>query len=195
VHQNQQSQSSGLPAADLFNLVRLVIDAWSFSVEAFLRSGFGRRYAALPSGLVVLLVPFYCLAWGRHDLRPMCWFLYAYLAMCVVNRVIGGMRSVRGVRVHSYYNGWPRTAWLLPFLSEQTIKLYIEPGIVAAIAVLIGNANPPLCIYLLIAAGALMFNGFAIDQQIEFRAQEMYDALLNQECVADRFRRTYGDRV
>ena len=46
--------------------VRLVIRTWSYSIEVFLRSGFGSRYAVLESLLVIPLVLDLCGELGRN---------------------------------------------------------------------------------------------------------------------------------
>ena len=165
---NQQQQSTlfaGLTPAGVMGLVRLVIRTWSYSIEAFLRCGFGSRYAVLESFLVIPLVLVYATRWKGVDLRPMLWFLQAYFAMCFVNRIGTLFRGNRWTSF--YYTGWPRLSRLLPWCSERTLKLCVEPGLVAGVAIGIGESNPPLCVYLMIAGCCLIIENFMIEQQIE----------------------------
>jgi hypothetical protein len=188
--QNQSTFLSGLTPAGVFGLVRLVMRTWSYSIEVFLRFGFGSRYAVLESLLVIPLVLIYTVSWKEGDLQPMLWFLQAYFAMCFINRV--GTLFCRDRRTPFYYTGWPRLSRLFFWLPERTLKLCVEPCLVGGVAVGIGESNPPLCVYLIIAGCCLIIENFLIEQQVERGAKEMYERMQWQQTVAERFRERYS---
>jgi hypothetical protein len=192
MNRQQTSVFSGPSPAAVLRLVQLVIRAWSYSVEVFLRRGFGSRYAVLESVLVIPLVLFFASRWKGSDLRPMLWFLQAYFVACLLNRI--GMLFRNNRHTPFYYTGWPRLARLLPWCTEQALKLWVEPCLVAGVAIGIGNSSPPLCIYLIIASCCLMIVSFSVEQQIERGAKEMYDRMQWQQAVAERFRERYSGK-
>ncbi len=61
--------------------------SWAASVEVFLRSQFGKNYLGSKSAAVLLLVPLYCTFCSPHDIRPMFWFLAAFLVMSFLRRL------------------------------------------------------------------------------------------------------------
>ena len=189
MNQQQTSVFSGPSPAGAIRLLQLVIRTWSYSIEVFLRYGFGSRYAVLESLLVIPLVLIYTVNWKEGDLRPMLWFLQAYFGMCFINRIGTLFRGNRWTTF--YYTGWPRLSRLLPWCSERTLKLCVEPCIVGGVAVGIADLSPPLCVYLIIAGCCLIIENFTIERQIERSAKEMYDRMQWQQTVAERFRERY----
>jgi hypothetical protein len=189
----QQSQLPGI----IFlakTILTLVVHAWAVSVEVFLRRGFGSRYIGLQAALVLLLVPFYALIWNGHDPRPMFLFLVAYLGLVAFARIGVLFRVLRGDQRHSGYSGWPRCLNSRSRICEIKVKKFVEPFVVLAIGGLIGNHNPPLAIYLVIASFCLMVTVHESDNWIRRRATDMNDAVLDQQVIAERFRDLRRDR-
>ena len=167
----------------------LFLQAWATSVEVFLRRDFGVRYLNWQAAAVLLLVPLYAALWeGREDLRPLFWFLGAYLMMCIVARIGMLGRHLRGQHYHSYYNGWPRLMRLFPKCTERTVKLYVEPALVSGLGLLIGNHNAPLCIYLAAAGACLHISHSQAEFGYRQRAADMHDAVIDQEIIAEQYR-------
>jgi len=193
MNSNQRAPSPFLPFGLILYFLILLVRTFAYSVEVFLRRRFGIRYGALESGLVLLLVPVYAAYWEGHDVRPLAWFLMAYAVVCVFHR-LGCMFRSRRSPIPRTYTGWPRLATLLPWLSEKTLKLYVEPFAVVGLALLFRTANPPLCIYLCIAGYCLMIHSFSLDQNLDREASDMYDRAARQQAVVERFREKYGDR-
>lgn len=69
--------------------IAFIAGVLAVSVEVFLRRSrtFGERYMGVQAALVILLVPIYCAWWGGYDVRPLFYFLAAYLFMCLVIRM------------------------------------------------------------------------------------------------------------
>jgi hypothetical protein len=175
------------------NIVRLVGEAWAISVEVFLRSRFGSRYIGAKGAIVVLIVPFFIMFWKGHDPRPLLCFLVAYLGLCVLTRIGGLVRRMRGEGDHSRYSGWPRLCRAFPWLSEVAVKTYVEPCFVLGVAGLVGNWNPPLAAYLGIGALCLLMNVLGNETWIRQRAMDINDAVYEQQSVAERFREMRGE--
>jgi hypothetical protein len=181
--------SSQLPAIALLTkaLLMLVVRAWAISLEVFLRRGFGSRYFGLQAALVLLLVPSYALIWEGQDLRPIFLFLVGYVVLSAFARIGMLFRVLRGDQRHSFYSGWPRLLNSRSRFCEIKVKKFVEPFVVLAIGGLIGNHNPPLAIYLVLASFCLTMTAHASDNWIRRRAMEMNDALLDQQHIAERF--------
>jgi hypothetical protein len=190
-HGQSNPQDSGDTTRNGINIAMLIIRAWATSLEVFLHKGMGRRYNGIQAALVLLLVPFYSLAWPHDDLRPLLWFLLAFLVMCGVTRIGSLLR--RGQPCHSFYTGWPRLMGRTRKLSEVTFKRYIEPILVLAIGfALRENVNPPLGTYLMIGAGCLFLSVSVSVIEEQVRAEDMNDAVIEQSMVAERFRGMRG---
>jgi hypothetical protein len=188
---HQPHLNIGLPQAD--KAVRFLVDAWAVSVEVFIRSQFGSRYIGAKGALVFLIVPIFIMFWQDHDPRPLLWFLMAYLVMLIFARVASLHRRMQGETEHSRYSGWPRLMAVFPWLSEMTVKKYVEPFFVCAIGLLVGNHNPPLAIYLAASAFCLLTSTHAGEAWLRRRVMEMNDAVSEQEQVAERFREMRGE--
>ena len=83
--------------------------------------------------------------------------------------------------------------WLLPRMSELTVKRFVEPFVVIAIGFLIVPLNAPLGIYLIIAATCLNIMMTQIERYARIRVRDMNDAMCEQEELVERFRTMRGD--
>lgn len=164
------------------------------SMEVFLHRNFGERYFGMQSALVLLLVPFYSLFWRGYDLRPLLQFLAAYLVMCFVAQIgILARRRRGGPQVHSQYSGTPHIMRLLPWLSERTVKVIVEPMLLFVIAVMTMSVSEPLGGYLMLCSVALCLTvNLAIGMERK-RAIDTNDAYWEQRSTAERFREMRGD--
>jgi hypothetical protein len=189
--QNGEMKRSPLEA---LNIVVLVIRAWATSLEMFLHRDFGRRYLGLQASAVIFLIPFYCTTCAGYDIRPMFGFLVAYLTMCILHRLSGLSRDSATQGIHSMYTGYPRIWKLVPWISEIGVKKFVEPPAAFAVGLALCAYSPPLGIYVILGAFALMGSAIASDEAQRVRAIEMNDAVIEQQLVAERFRDLRGDR-
>jgi hypothetical protein len=192
-----QSKNKNVAADDQsnkLNWLNIIPEAWAISVYVFLHRGFGERYLGLPAAAVILLVPFYCILWPNADLRPMLLYLLAYLFMCLVARLGMALRRVRGESPeHSRYCGYPWLMKLCPRLSEVAVKRWIEPLVVFLGGVFTLPLNQPLGLYWMV--GAMCMGGIVSSALVRERRQatDMYDSVLEQQNLAERFRGMRGD--
>ena len=191
--QGNQQMSNG-DARQAANWLQFIAESWAVSVEVFIRREFGWNYIGAKGAAVLLLVPMFMLLWPEHDLRPLLWFLMAYLMMCVIARVQAFRRRSRGDANHSYYSGWPWAMGIFRGCSEVTVKQWFEPLLVGSVAFLIGENNVPLAAYLLGAAVCLFMSVFTREQSVRQRAAAMNDAVIEQQIVAERFREMRGEQ-
>jgi len=176
------------------NWLSVVPEAWAISVQVFTHRRFGARYLGLQAAVVILLVPVYCMLWQHADLRPMFLYLVAYLLMCLLARLDGGLRRLRGeLPIHSRYCGYPRLMKLCPRLSEITVKRFIEPLLVFLGGVFTLHVNQPLGFYWMVGAFCMFGQASQADAWAREQATNMHDAVLDQQEVAERFRGMRGD--
>lgn len=176
---------------DVAGWVAFLAGTLATSVEVFLHRSrsFGQRYFGLQAAAVILVVPLFSLFWAGHDLVPLMYFLGAYLFMCLIARLCGFVRHRRGnPREHSRYTGYPRLLRILPWFSEHTVKVLIEPMIVFFTGVFTLGANEPLGGYFMLAAVGLFFSVNLSCNLDRVRALDMHDAAIEQQIVAERFR-------
>lgn len=177
---------------DGLSLGMMLCSSWATSLEVFLHKGMGHRYHGLQAAAVLLLVPFYSLAWSEYDLRPLMCFLGAYVVMCLVTRVDGLLRRSRGMQQHSFYSGWPRLMGQKCRIDEVAFKRFVEPVFALLAGYGLRQIDPPLGTYLMIG-GVCMFLTVSAGQTVErARAVDMNDAVIEQEWIAERFREMRG---
>lgn len=162
------------------------------SVVVFTRSGFGRRYFGLQAFAVLPLLLLYTTFWPEHDPRPIFGYLGAYIVAVALARIGSVRRQRRGEVQHSQYSGTPsilRWPIFRRWLKESTAKGFVEPILVIAFGVGIARLHEPLAVYLVAAAFGQMI-AFGIAQAYEDqRLMDMRDAYLEQQHLAERFRR------
>lgn len=175
------------------NVGMLAFRSLAVSLEVFLHHGFGERYLGLPV-LGALVAMFIWLSmFPGHDTRPMMMFMSLYFGACVLARVSIFRRRKRGPAVHSLYTGRPWLMAIVPKLSEISVKRYIEMPLAFLGGVFLLPVNQPLGSYVMAASIALIA---CVDADLEAdrrRAQDMYDGYLDQQNVAERFRRMRGE--
>jgi hypothetical protein len=182
---NQQADWFG-DMARTANVMLFVVRVWATSIEVFIRRGMGRRYLGLHAAAVLLLVPLYCLFWELYDVRPMVWFLEAYVGMLLVSRI---SRLRRGKEdCHSYYDGFPRMLKSEHWECEVRFKRINEPLLVGCLGAGIVVVSQPLGWYVIIGAIALAIQSEVWEQWEAARAMDIHDAMLEQSFLAKRLR-------
>ena len=164
------------------------------SVEPFRHRRFGSQYFGFQALAVFVLIPVYAACWEGHDIAPLFYFLAAFIVMCAVARFGTLVRYMRNDHEHSRYSGYPRIMLMFPRLNELTVKRGIEPLLVLLAGIFTLPHSEPLGMYLIIAAFGL-FSSVHLNYSYERqRAQDMYDAMIDQQNVTERFREMRGDR-
>jgi hypothetical protein len=177
--------------------VAFIAGVLAVSVEVFLHRSrsFGERYVGLQGAAVLLIVPVFAAFWPGHDLRPLFWFLAAYLCMCFLVRVGVAIRLHReGPVQHSRYNGYPRAGWLTRRIGEEKVKLMVEPLLVFLAGILTLPYSEPLGAYLMLASAGLSLSVHLTVGYERMRIQNMNDAAIEQRDFAEGFRNRRGDR-
>ncbi len=187
--QQQQQQSSGPSYAATMNVLGLAVRTAATSLEVFFHKRVGDRYLGLNAAAVLLLIPIYSLFWQGYDLRPLMWFLVAYLGAVVIARLGVVTRKRNGVRIHSFYSGYPRFMNGRSKLSEVQWKKCVEPFVSGFFgAGLYVQGERPLGAYLMIAGACLFISVAMAELQFHHRAMALNDQVIEQEYVAERFR-------
>lgn len=197
--QQQQPQCDGFtPIQDAkraANLLVFATQAIASPVEVCIRSKFGPRYFGLAALAGFVVMPMWPLWWPGEDASGIEAFWLWYLLMLVINRTRSLRMASKGEPVHSRYNGWPGLARFFPRTSEAKIKAWIEPLCVFLAGLIVRATDVPLGSYLIVAAIALFFTNGVIAAVERARITELNDALIDQQIVAERFRRLRGDRT
>ncbi len=189
-------QATGRSTQSNLHFPLLVVRSCAVSLEGLLRRDFGSRYIDFQAALAVPLIIVYANLWPRDDVRPVYWFLFAFLFACAIHRLKNLRRLWRGQKEtgHSYYNGVPLLMRNFPRYSERTIKRVIEPVFVFVTGGVICQVNQPLGSYLLLGAASLFITSGLTDTIERVRAQDLNDSMIEQQGIAERFRDMRGDR-
>ncbi len=174
-------------------LLLFVCDCLAFPVVIFLRRDFGRRYIGL-QGLGVLAPLFWPIFMPQDDPRGMLVFFVLILIACLLNRIGGLFRRKTIAEIHSRYSGTPYLQAVLRNWNEITIKQIGEPLFVLAMAAFVESVSLQLTVYLIVAAFALAIS-VAADQAAEHRrVEDLHDAYLEQQALAEQFREKLNQR-
>lgn len=170
------------------NVVAFLLSSISVTVEVFLRRRMGERSIGVRGlvGFVMLFV--FGIFFPGENLVPLFLFMWAFAAMCTVQRARALLRRWRGVHGHSRYDGEPRIAALLPNWDELRLKRTGEPVVLAAIGFLALACNRPLGMWLLIAAAATAITVRLLEQAERRRMMDLGDAMIEQEVRSERLR-------
>ena len=174
-------------------LLHLLCDCLAFTVVVFLRRDFGRRFIGL-QGVGILAPLLWPIVMPAHDPRPMFLFFALVLLACLVNRLNGLIRRSAIAELHSRYSGIPLLRLVLRNWNEVAVKQVAEPLFVIAVAMALEPLSPQLAAYLAVAAGALACS-VAADRAAEHRrVQDLHDAFLEQQHLAEQFRSRLNQR-
>lgn len=199
--------------ANVAAVLMLLCRSFAVTAEVFLhdRRTFGERYPGGPGALAVLILLFWPTFFAQHadsamvseistglsarfDSGPMLWLLGLYLLRCLMIRVSTAARIRRGSDgTHSRYTGTPLLLRLLPRKTELRIKSGTEPMLLFLVGLALTPVNVPLSTYVLCCSLGL---GVSVGQAMHAerrKAQEMYDAYLDQRGVMDQFRSMRGE--
>ena len=195
MNMDQQPQRGFLDDAKaVMGWMTLLVQTLATSVQPFLHCRFGERYFGFQALAVFVLIPVYAACWEGYDITPLFYFLAAFVVMCAVARIGMLVRYLRNDHEHSRYSGYPRIMRLFPRLNELTVKRGIEPMLVFLVGIFTLPHSEPLGMYLIIAAFGLFSSvhlSFSYERQ---RAQDMYDVMIEQQNLTERFREMRGDR-
>lgn len=186
-------QGEGL-IPDLARSLRFVgwaAQIWCKPVEAWLRrpGTVGSRYFDFRALLGMVWPPLFLAivtSYGVFDRQGV--FVLVWLLTFLVfglHRLRGWQERRRNQQCHSRYTGM---SWL-PGPDEVTTKCYLEPALVAVVAVAVHDISSPLSLYLLGAAVSLVIDTWYQTQVDAAAVQDLVDARLEQVWLAGQLRR------
>lgn len=196
-NQEQQQQGGFTPFQDARKGASLIIGAAQVAaapLEPILRKRFGSRYFGVPSALALVVVPMWMFFWPGES--PVgIWALWIlFVLMQLRARLESARMMARGDVVHTRYNGWPRLAKIFKRMDEQKIKAGLEPLVVFLAGIFLMKLSQPLGSYLMVAAFSLGLTHSVIESVERAKALELNDSFLEQQEMAERFRRMQQDR-
>jgi len=188
---NSSSHQSDQAPWIILMLFVLAIRAWALTLEVFLRRQLGARYIGLEGPLAFLVLLFYAAECPGYDLGPLGGFTLAFFGACLLHRIRSLSYFFTGQvdPAHTRYSGRPVLMKLVPFLSELAVKRFVEPLFLSVLAICLIPWNPPLGMYVLIGSGCVFVTVSADICYFHNQVQTMQDMLVDQQAVADEFRR------
>lgn len=169
------------------NIFAFLAWVWGTSLQVFIRKNMGRRYLGWNAIFVFALIPCFSLLWPPQDTGALYLFLGAYMFMAAYRR----MQSLRvdALSEHSYYTGFPTTMKKGPNMDEVSYKLYSEPILVVIIGAMVTLFSKPLGWYIIFGGFALLIQASISKQLTDAEIMDTNDAMLDQQIVAEQFRR------
>ncbi|WP_020474445.1 hypothetical protein [Zavarzinella formosa] len=155
----------------------------------------GRAYFSWASFFSVFWVAVFaaCVAVNDRQMHAMCVFWIAFMVMAFVHAIAGARARKRGYACHSGYMGdswigviWP---WLLRRKGGWWIKSCVEPVLMFFGSIPVFLLCPPLGLYMLVGAFALLGITGYIEERDKRMAEAMNDAVIEQRHLHDLYRR------
>jgi hypothetical protein len=185
----QRQQDSGfdnLSMKDSFNLLNILCNGLESCVVVFLRTGFGKEYPGL-AGLVGLIMMVCYASFAR--VPGMLPYIGVWLVAVILQRIKTFAMIRKGVVVHSRYWGYPRLAFMVPFVrKEKTARNVIEPWLCSAIGVALSYWSPGVGGFVFIAGWANAIAGAIVVEVNRKKLQAMRDAEIEQRHLAAMYR-------
>jgi hypothetical protein len=160
-----------------------------------MRENFGKE-ALMPCAFSLVVM---CL-WAAFTKDAFMWFWIALWLVALVKRRTESAKMVAsGVRVHSYYDGWPKEAVKIG-KTEKTAKLVVEPAFVVLLGTVLyyayqefGLPVAGLPSFFLCGIITLPFVEMVKQRIWEKRMDALSDARLEQEAMVRESRERYGE--
>lgn len=156
-------------------------------------STFGERYLGAQAALGLLILFVFPAFWEREDPTPVWCFGAVVLVRCLAARGAVHARIRAGAPpVHSYYSGRPSLRRLTEWMGERRVKASVEPALTTLAGFVAYSVSPPLGAYWLIASLCMLAkvqNELLAERR---RLLDVRDAQLEQQRIAEDWRRTRG---
>jgi hypothetical protein len=177
----------------MVNLLMGTLDGMAMIPRVFLHERFGSEQPGVAGFLGLVVILLFAANAAPHSPRPVLAFAGLFATVCVLRRLGAGARYLRGDEEHRWHDGYSYVCRLLPVISEEIAKRFVEPVIGLTAAVCAAPYSPPL--FCLLAASSfswlLMANLRAGIQQRKLR--RLRDQYIEQRNVTSTFRRYVDD--
>ena len=163
---------------------------YSTAIEVFIHHSIGHRYLGFQALAVLMVVPLHTLFFRTNDPSMTAVFLIFYLGACILQRCGQLSRRLKGVVVHSQYNGYP---WLMTErakVSETTVKTWYEPGLIALLGLMLRQSDHANGSFLMYCAFAMCVKNLVGQHLVHEELADMNDSLIEQQHMAERFRQS-----
>jgi hypothetical protein len=160
--------------------------------EVFAHRWFGHRYLAGKAVAALLVIPVFgvlCFPYNSQFGLTLFWCFYL-LALLKAQGEAKRLRA-QGVAIHSRYNGWPKKLKVgASEAQERRVKSVEEPMVVAVMGTLVYLFfDQPLGGLLMVSGCSLAFTNTLCRIKTERQDDDMRDAMLEQEMMAERMER------
>lgn len=175
------------------NIFMLIARSFAVSLEVFFHHRFGESYLGVTAVGATVSMFLWPLLLPNENAEPLLVFWMFFVLACVLAR-LSILHRIGTNRVeHSYYTGRPWLMLIFRRFNEVTVKRYIEPPLGILAGSFLSAVSPTLGSYVICAAIAM---GICLTSDLHRerrQAQTMFDAYLDQQSAADRFRRMRGE--
>lgn len=188
--QNEQQSSNSLTFSDSANWVFTIAHVWSLPWELLLRKNFGWRYIDIYVLVAMIWPPlFACLLFPQYDPRWSLWMFWGLLALTIYHRLAQLRNRWKGVVLHSQYPGYP--IFCRPSWDEMWFKRQREPLLILCLSFLSIGISPSLFLFSMGSFFAVIVKRLMCEFYQEQRAADMQDAIIEQQSLAEQFRRRF----
>jgi hypothetical protein len=184
--QQQREEPGNGSMKDSFNIFDVACTSLGSCVVVFLRTGFGKEYPGV-AGLVGLII---MVLYGSLARVPeMFPYIGVWLVAVILQRVKTFELARKGVVVHSRYWGYPKLAFMVPFVrKERTARACVEPMLCCVIGGALTYWSPGVGAFVIVAGWANAIAGAIVVEVDRKKLQAMRDAEIEQRYLAGRYR-------
>jgi hypothetical protein len=180
-----QAERGSLDGRTGLTILKLGIDGLVTCLTPFLRRGFGTE--AFGANAVVALVIILLYAAQTHD-PVMIWFLWAWVAAVIVQRVETFQLVRKGRIEHSRYAGYPVLALKMPFVKNEVVaKNCVEPLVCVVFGIVLCTVSESMGRFVMFGFVSLLVQRGMESRVNMNRVRRLRDAEIEQRYVSDLF--------
>jgi hypothetical protein len=187
MHPNQDQQFPGerINARDTFNILCVIVNAYCKCFLPFMRRYFGWQFHGF-AGLAALVLIF--LTAGFSGSYAIYEFMWIWLVVMLAQRLDSAGQRLKGMLIHSQYDGYPAMGMAVPFVKRESSAKAIEVALCALVGAALVEYDEALGQFVLFGSGALVLK-MMLDGWIDGVAQQrMLDAQLESQAMLQRHR-------
>jgi hypothetical protein len=184
--QQQREEPGNLSTKDSFNMLHVAFSGLGSCVVVFLRTGFGKEYPGMAGLLGLIMMVGYGSLARVPEMFP---YIGVWLLAVILHRVKTFELARKGAVVHSRFWGYPKLAFMVPFVRKQQTAIgFVEPMLCTIVGGALTCWSPGVGAFV-IAAGWANAMAAAITLEVDRKKlQAMRDAELEQRHLAAMYR-------
>ena len=164
-----------------------IVTIWATALQLPLRHTVGHNHVDARAVCALLLTFFWG---GLCNSKPVSLWCVIFLLSCILHRIGTLRRWMKGVVIHSMYNGYP---WLGTLtgrrIHETKVKMVVEPFLVAGMGIFASPFGDSSALFFIGGAVCMVASTMILMMQERKRLDDLNDAAIDGLSVSSQFRK------